>query len=155
MKPLPARGGFLAGRIDELRDRRSECDIIESAFRQPLIERAAERPQIRVGKLHGPLEAAVAVMHNRLASTASAAMPFSKSSPATISSLSGWKRINWQRERIVGSCLAGLVPIKISTERGGGSSSVFSRAFAPSAFRKSASSMIAIFRPPMKGFRPI
>ena len=48
-------------------------------------------------------------------------MPFFISNRATVSSSSGRNRISCARERIVGSCRSALVPIKISTERGGGS----------------------------------
>ena len=69
---------------------------------------------------------------SRRASAGSATKPFRDQQLGHQSRLgSGRKRISWQRERIVGSCLAGLVPIRISTERGGGSSSVFSRAVGP------------------------
>ena len=62
MKSLPARWRFLAGGLDELSHCGSEGDVIEGPFRQPLVERAAEGPQIRIGKLSRALEASAAVM---------------------------------------------------------------------------------------------
>ena len=64
---------------------------------------------------------------------------------------SGRNRTICDRERIVGNCRAGLVPIRINSEWGGGSSSVFSRQFALDALKWSASSIIATRRPPRNG----
>ncbi len=78
-------------------------------------------------------------------------MPCVTSSSATASRGKRPKAHELARERIVGNCRSALVPIRIITDLGGGSSSVFKRQLAPASFRKSASSINATRRPPMKG----
>ena len=131
----PGRG-LLAGLVDKRRHGLGQLRRCRASARKAARTACCETTTARDRPVPTPVEGSLRCIGQ--AAGPRPDRPPTPSTPATRrpSSIgSGRNRISWQRERIVGSCLAGLVPIRISTERGGGSSSVFSRALAPSAFR--------------------
>ncbi len=133
------------------------------AQRHALQRRAAEcleqpppkGPQVVVGQVQGTLKAALGEFGEPLSLCAIRHESPGVEQSSHQGALKRLKSDGLRRERIVGSCLSALVPIRIKSELGGGSSSVFSRQFALSSLRKSASSMMATLRPPMKGLSAI